>query len=399
MPPIKEEGYATFSRRLHQKAQPSDRTPVCGTLELTRRCNFSCIHCYNNLPADDPKARRKELDFGEYRRILDQIAEAGTLWLLLTGGEVFLRPDFMQIYRYAKENGFLITIFTNGSGMTEALADELVKYRPFALEITIYGHTRETHERLTRRPGSFARVQKAIRLLTERGLPLKLKTMVIKENRHELEAMMAFADELGLEFKFDGMINPRLGGSKAPLGTRLEPIEVVALDLLDDRRSEEWAKFCDYFNGPPQLPGREDRLYNCGGGVSSFAVNPEGKLALCSFSDTPEDLYDLRKNSFSEGWEFFLSQIVDRRISRTTRCTRCHIKALCGMCPALAQLEEGDREEPVEFMCHVAHLRAAFLGFNIPPHGDCPYCPGGEHFNCLCSETEELKKRESSIMS
>jgi hypothetical protein len=64
-------------------------------------------------------------------------------------------------------------------------------------------------------------------------------------------------------------------------------------------------------------------------------------------------------------------------MTRLTKCVACEIKAMCGMCPANAELEAGDPETPVEFLCHVAHLRAHALGIAVPPHGACEYCEGG----------------------
>ncbi len=388
---VGDETYTDFSSRVHGAVTPSNRRPISGTIEITRRCNFSCVHCYNNLPARDPVALDRELTMEEHIRILDEIARAGALWLLYTGGEVFLRSDFMEIYRYAKRKGFLITIFTNGSTINEAIANELADWRPFAIEITLYGSTPATYDRLTRRAGAYARVQRAIELLLERGLPLRLKTVVLKENREELWKMKELAQDLGVEFKFDAMINPRLDGSLTPLATRLKPVEVVELDLKDQKRVDAWGTFCQHFNGPPQPKGREDRLYHCGGAVNSFSINPYGGLGLCSFSNAPEELYDLRHGSFEEGWEQFLGSVVERRITRETKCTHCHIKALCGMCPAYGQLEMGDPEEPVDFLCHVAHLRAGILGLEIHPHGDCEYCAGGERADQISLELDQLR--------
>ncbi len=399
---IKEVKYSDFSLKVHGEVSPTSRRPISGSIELTRRCNLSCVHCYNNLPVGDARVRARELTLGEWRRVLDQLAEAGTLWILLTGGEIFARSDFLKIYRYAKEKGFLLTLFTNGMAINEARADVLAEWRPFAIEITLYGHTRETYERLTGVTGSFERVRRAIEILLERRLPLKLKTVVLKENRHELGAMKEFAENLGVEFKFDAMINPRLDGSLAPLATRLEPAEVVALDLEDPRRLEAWDAFCDHFHGPAQPEERKDRLYHCGGAVNSFSIDPYGNLGLCGFSQ--EDLYDLRAGTFKEGWDSFLSGIVDRRIKAETKCTACHLKSLCGMCPAFGELENGDPEQPVDFLCHVAHLRARVLELEIPPHGECDYCPGGKHSEALLEDIRRmdgerinLKGRDSAV--
>jgi len=385
---VEELPYAEFSRMMHGLATPAHRVPINATIELTHRCNLACRHCYNNLPANDVRARTGELRSEEYRKIFAEMAEAGTLWLLMTGGEIFIRPDFMEIYRIARESGFLVTLFSNGTGITETLTDQLSLLRPFAIEITLYGATPETNDQLTGSPGSFARTRRGIELLVERKLPLKLKTVIIKENLHELPAMRTYAAGLGVEFKFDAMINPRLDGSPSPLATRLDPVDVVRLDRDDSERITEWKAFCEYFNEKPDTHGREHLLYRCGGGVNSFSIDPYGKLSLCGFSR--QNMYDLRKGRFKDGWMNFLGQIITQKKTRTTICDSCGLQALCGMCPAWGELENGDPEEPVDFLCHVAHLRAHVLGIEISFHGECPYCPGGENFQLLLGELEEL---------
>ena len=108
-----------------------------------------------------------------------------------------------------RQKGFLITLFTNGTLITPRIADYLAVWRPFAIEITLYGRTKETYERLTGIPGSYEKCLRGIDLLLERKLPLALKTVAVTINMHELHDMQAFADELGVAFKFDGMMNPR----------------------------------------------------------------------------------------------------------------------------------------------------------------------------------------------
>ena len=108
--------------------------------------------------------------------------DEGCRWLLLTGGEPFLRPDFLDIYTNANKKGLLLTLFTNGTLLTPRSADLLAERRPFAIEITLYGATQQTYERITGIPGSYARCRRGIDLLLERNLPLKLKTMVMTLN-------------------------------------------------------------------------------------------------------------------------------------------------------------------------------------------------------------------------
>jgi radical SAM protein with 4Fe4S-binding SPASM domain len=372
------ERYQDFSMRLHGKVV-AGRVPVDGTIEVTRRCPLTCVHCYNNLAMSDSAARRGELSLEEHRRILDEIAEAGCVWLLYTGGEVFARPDFLDIYTHAKRRGMLVTIFTNGTLITPRVADHLAEWRPFAIETTLYGRTRETYERITGVPGSFDRCMRGIRLLLERELPLGLKTVAVTANRHEIWEMQRFAEEdLGVEFKFDAMINPRLDCSSSPLAVRLAAEEVVAFDLQDPRRTSEWQSFCDHFNGPVHAGENAGLLYVCGGGVNSFAIDPQGRLSICGLSQV--DTYDVRAGSFRDGWSGSLHAVRSRKLTRLTKCVRCEIKAMCGMCPANGELESGDPETPVDFLCHVAHLRAHAFGIPVPEHGACEFCEGGARF-------------------
>lgn len=385
---MQTESYRHFSELLHRKVV-AERIPVTATLEVSRRCPLDCSHCYNNLAMDDPEARAGELTLEEIRRILDEMCDAGVLWLLLTGGEIFARADFLDIYDYAKRKGFLITLFTNGTMITERIADHLAEHRPFNIEVTIYGATRETYEKLTRIPGSYDRCMRGIRLLQQRHLPLKLKTVAVTINKHEVFDMQRLATEdLGAEFKFDSMINPRIDCSASPLDVRLTPAELVELDLRDPRRIAEWKQFADDFLGPVKPPEKHEEIYHCGGGINSFAIDPTGKMTICVLSHV--DTYDLRRGTLRDGWEHFLHEVRAKTATRPTKCTDCDLKAICGMCPANGELENGDPEAPVDFLCQTAHLRAAVFGFPARPHGDCEYCEGGEHHEALVETASML---------
>jgi len=230
---------------------------------------------------------------------------------------------------------------------------------------------------------------RGIRLVIERGLPRKLKTVAVTINKHELWSMKRFAqEELGLEFRFDAMINPRIDCSRAPLAVRLTPQEVVELDLDDPKRCAEWRRFAQKFCGAGYFPDHRDQLYHCGGGVSSFAVDPYGNLSICTLSQ--RDRYDLRAGSFQEGWDNYILWVRQKKTTRMTECVTCGIKPMCGMCPANGELENGDPEEPVDFLCQVAHLRAYALGIRVPPHGDCEYCEGGSSYRALMGSVSRL---------
>ena len=354
-PHIPELGYSDFGQRLYKK-MAGQRIPLYGSLELTFRCNLRCQHCYvshghQGIPG------QQELTTNEIQTILDQLVDEGCLWLLLTGGEPLMRRDFLDIYTYAKHRGLLLTLFSNGTMLTPRLADALAEWPPYKIEITLYGRTQETYERVTGIPGSYARCMRGIELLLERDLPLRLKTMVMTLNQHELWDMQAYAERLNVKFRFDAMINVCLGGNRNPTSLRISPEEVVQFDLGDSKRKNDWLEFCERHIGTPT----DDRfLYVCAAGIRTFHVDPYGKLSICIMSRKPD--YDLRNGSFHEGWRNSLSKVRYQAPIGVYNCNQCELLSLCGQCPGWAQLEHGQNQRPVEYLCQVAHLRAQAFG-------------------------------------
>ena len=315
-PSIPKMNYAQFGERLNKQLL-NERIPISGSIELTFRCNLRCVHCYCNLPLNDREAIDTELKTEEVYRIFDQIAETGCLWLLITGGEPLLRKDFLDIYTYAKKKGFIPTLFTNGTLLTPEIADALVEWPPFQVEITLYGAIEETYEKITGIPGSFKRCQKGIDLLLERNIPLDLKTMAMTVNQEEIQTMKKYADDLGVSFRVDPLVNARLDGSKRPCKVRLSPEEVVRLDLDDEPKKEKWQEH--YQKSKKKFPS--DKLFICGAGLSMFHIDPYGRMSVCEMSRFQR--YDLRQGSFEEGWSEFIPQVLALKPDDPDTLARC----------------------------------------------------------------------------
>ena len=94
-------------------------TPLSMHWDLTWRCDHKCVHCYLT------ERRQDELSVAEADELLDQLAEAGVMMLLISGGDPFLRPDGLEIIQRARHKGFDLRINTHGNFIDDALADQL----------------------------------------------------------------------------------------------------------------------------------------------------------------------------------------------------------------------------------------------------------------------------------
>lgn len=353
------------------------RVPLDFYLEITARCNNNCRHCYINLPANDPTAKRKELSAAEINDIADQAVELGALWCLLTGGEPLLRHDFMDIYLSLKRKGLLLSFFSNACLVTKEHIELFKIYPPQYIDVTVYGVTEKTYEAVTRKPGSYAAFRKGLYLLLESGIKVKLKAVALRSNVHELPQITTFCQAHSSSiFRFDPLLHLRY--DQNPIrnaeirSERLSPEEIVAIEQADDERAGALQKNCDSFIF--QNPGHHDcdHLIHCGAGNDSFVVSYDGIFRLCLDLWHPECTYDLRKGTLAEAWHEMVPRVRDMRSSNPDyldHCRNCPIVNLCIWCPAHAHLETGVLDEMVPYFCEVAHARAQALQDSLKSKG------------------------------
>ena len=347
----------------------SKRALVSFTLETTARCNNDCRHCYIRLPAGDEAARGRELPLEAIKRIVDQAVALGALWCLVTGGEPLLRDDFADLYLYLKRKGLLVSVFTNATLITADHVELFRRYPPRDVEVTVYGVSAETYERVTRRPGSFAAFLRGLGLLLQNGVRVRLKAMALRSNVAELPAIARFCRERTKDyFRFDPQLHLRFDGdpvrNEEIKAERLTPAECVALERADPQRLESLEERCDKLIVPAFAHQVCDHLFHCGAGNGSFAVSPDGVFRLCSSLWHPECIYDLRTGSLADAWHNFVPRVRDMRSRRKeflATCRVCPIINLCLWCPAHAYLETGELDAHVDHFCRVAHARADAL--------------------------------------
>ncbi len=343
------------------------RVPMSAGLELTRRCNLHCRHCY--LGNQTRMVDVQERDTESVIRSLDEWAEAGVLFLMITGGDPMMRRDFSVIYRHAVEQGMLVTVFCNGTLVTEQMVNLFRELPPRKVEITLYGATAETYETVTRIPGSHTLAWQGIRQLHDHGIRVALKTILLTLNAHELEAMAAQAEEMACEFRFDAGVFPRrpdTADSRAvsrgshhgdehddpnPVDLRIPPALAVANDLATAERRKKWADSIRQARSQPET----DRLYPCAAGGSFFHVDPYGNYSPCLM--TAHYLYPARGRAFRDIWREDLAQIRNRKRTRAHTWLTGAIRGACAHCPGFNHLETGDEEIDSDYMKQTARLR------------------------------------------
>lgn len=338
-------------------------------LEITARCNLNCRHCYINLPAADAQARSRELTSAEIGHIAAQATDMGAMWVLVTGGEPLLREDFPEIYLGLKRRGLLVSLYTNATLLRDEHFELFRKYPPRDIEVTVYGTTAETYERVTRVPGSFAAFSRNLERILAGGTKVRLKAMALRSNLQEMAAIGDFCRARTKDyFRFDPLLHLRFDRDERRnaeiIAERLAPEEIVALEQADGERSSALESRCGDLIREDFAHVGCDHLFHCGAGNGSFAVGYEGQFRLCSSLWAPGTTYDLRRGTLREAWDKFVPRVRDMRSQRREfleRCRRCPIINLCLWCPAHSYLETGAMDMPVDYFCRVARARAAAL--------------------------------------
>jgi radical SAM protein with 4Fe4S-binding SPASM domain len=354
------------------------RKPIGFELELTARCNNNCRHCYINLPVNDTRAKSKEMPFLEISKYIDEAASLGAMWCLLTGGEPLLREDFFDIYHYLRKKGIFIQIFTNATLIGKRHIALFKKYPPQQIEITVYGITKDTYERVTRTPGSFAAFMRGLDLLQRNNIKVRLKAMIMRSNIHEAKAIQQFCEKRTKDYyRFDPFLQLRLDFDESRnaeiQSERLLPTEIARLELNNTARKKALINYCRGILKPPPAPTssqekNKPNLFYCNAGKGSFAINFEGFFRICSTFSHPEYDYSLRTGTIEQAFRDHYNKIISLRsdnVDFLKRCSNCLICFLCQWCPARAYLETRRLDGFTEYFCEVAQARAAALGIKI----------------------------------
>jgi radical SAM protein with 4Fe4S-binding SPASM domain len=341
---------AILRERLGSRAA-HERVPLSADIEIIATCNFACKHCYIA-----PCAERDDvMPLERANELFDMLQRAGTLTILLTGGEIFTHKQFKEIYLSAKRHGFFINLNTNGYMIGPRWADFLAEMPPSALSISIYGMSNERYEAVTGIPNAFTRIVRSLDLLQERGIRYELKCPAMTLTVDELPAMQAFAKARGVTFRYDPIMTPDDHRSLRPVEFQLSAEEIVRLDEQFDPGGTESLAFAQ------SRPPTGTNVYLCGAGKTSMHVNVHGGVSTCLSSR------QIVGNLFEQGFEAVWGALggkVAKRFPDGHPCATCQFRGMCAGCPATVERMTGLPEGYVQQYCKITHLRAHRIGLH-----------------------------------
>lgn len=256
--------------------------PLYFSISLTNCCNLRCVEC---LRLRDSAG---ELSTQELKRIINQLAKEGCLYLIFTGGEVFLRKDLYDIADFAKKKGFGLIFLSNGTLIEEENIEKLKKLK-CELRITLYGVTTETHDSVTQVKGSFNKTIKGIKLLEKYRIAFSITVVVMKQNFFELEKLQKRLRKKKWKFRNGFVIYPTIEDSLAPLEYRItdEQLEYAVKNGLLDRK-----------DGLSRNNNKEMALSDIGR-LTGY-ISSKGEVYPSLFLRT--EIGNLRKDSFHNIW-------------------------------------------------------------------------------------------------
>lgn len=346
------------------------RFPLNGTLELTARCNLGCKMCFIRLDNKRiAKLGERERTSEEWIQMAQEMQEAGVGSILLTGGEPLLRPDFADIYKAMAQMGFMLTLYTNATLVSDEIMEVFQTYPPHSIGITVYGASPETYEKVTGSAKAYYSMLEGVDKLRQLPSSLAIRTTIIKDNLADLEEMTSWAYHLQEEIDFDvsrivtkairggiadiescrlsveesakmirhRTIQYKINPLKQFLGQYPELLDTMDMQSLFEQTEEKCSK-------------TEHTLYGCSAGMTSFTITWDGKLIGCQMLS---DAWTLPfEEGFLRAWDSFLSQYKIPKLPE--ECIGCDVR--CNACPAARLAETGAFDRRPEYICKESQM-------------------------------------------
>ena len=321
-------------------------TPVKASLELTKRCDLRCVHCYVGEPLTS------EIPIGRFVELIDELSAEGCLAVTLTGGEVGLRDGWLEVAAQAKRRRLLLSVLTSGTAFSESDLVELIRLRPARVAVSLYGSTADRHDAVTCVRGSFDKSIATLQRLRSAGVTCRVASVLMPQNIDDFRGIAAVAKDLGCDFTFDPTVGPRADGTDDVVAHRLDSrrlSEFYLSEIVRDLSKE------GRIIASPRTP-EAHAAANCLAGLTTLFVDAQGDIYPCM--GFPPALGNIVEDSFGDiWWSAEASRHREVMRSQLPECASCDVLAFCTVrCPRLALVEDGDVLGPSARACEMAHL-------------------------------------------
>ncbi len=320
--------------------------PLSAHLDITWRCNEQCVHCYLDHEG------KGEMGTAEIEDVIGQLADCGTFFLTISGGEPLLRRDCFEILEYARALRFNVKLKTNAVMIGPEEAARIKKLNIDEVQISLYSHRPEVHDAITRLPGSMRRTTEAIRALKANGVRVSITDVLMKYNNPDAKAVKQLADELGVLFHVDPTITPMFDGNRSNMN-----LGITQAELEEIMHTEEFVGDVKEFCGPVSTVD-DDILdgYSCSAGHTLAYISPFGDVYPCV--QFPMPCGTVRKQDFREIWHGSpaFAELRAAQVRDLHTCSHCTHIAYCSRCPGLAYME-GDFRGPSSVDCQKSYVR------------------------------------------
>lgn len=344
---------------LYRKASLAG-VPLSGTFELTPVCNMDCKMCYVRMSRQAQEAIAPLAAAQQWLQLAQSAKKAGMLYLLLTGGEPFLHPQFRQILEGLHKMGLLITINSNGTMIDENTVAWLKNCPPVRINISLYGASDATYARLCGNPQGFTQATRAIRLLKEAGISVKLNCSLTPHNAQDLPQMVAFAKEHNLVLQVATYMFPpaRKDGAMIGKNARFSPEDAAyymayaEFLALGAEKFTERAGRCPVPTDPEEHCAELGDGIRCRAGKCSFWITWQGNMTPCGMFPV-ENTPNVFSQPFETAWEQVKAYAAGIRLP--AKCAGCSAKDVCHACAAMVVTESGCFEKVPQYRCDMIH--------------------------------------------
>lgn len=337
---------------LYDKATMSG-TPLGGTFELTPRCNMNCKMCYIRMTSEEMKNFGRERSLDEWTELAQSAKDAGMLFVLLTGGEPLLYPDFFTLYERLREMGLIVSINTNAVLFDDRIVEYFASNKPNKINITLYGGSDAVYKRLCGVENGYTRATDAIIKLKASGVNVKINSSITPDNAEDIKRIFEFAKQQECPCSLGTYMFPPVRRQKKTTARFDAKTAGVYQAMIDRLRysDEDFSKKLEAIAAADrgEIPREQPTKFNCRAGRSSFWITWNGKMSGCGMLDAEQ--LDPFKDGFCKCWEK-----INRNAHEVTvmlGCMNCPDRELCHVCPAMSKAESGDINGKPQYLCRM----------------------------------------------